>query len=391
MIETQLSNESYLSPSILSKAKDLESTINPIQRELIRTLLSWFFLTDNIKTKIRLQIQKKRKLINIMLLFFSIISITLEIIQCNLYLNTEIRRTKTLITIIITTNSSSTIEIIRSINSFLTAIILICAIIDYQFHKIVLIFKQHNDINSRDCTVKLLLPLIFELIIGLVHTPPFFNDFKLKLSSVSLSQTITYKLDVILFIGMCSMFKFYFVLKYLFNYSRWGDDRANKICKESNLSHNIIFVIKAELTEHPFIILLVTYGLIILVFGYSLRLCEIGFVNNVPIENYQDWTSYWNGFWCIFIAITTVGYGDFTPRTLVGRIICVIATFFGIIVFGLIIISLHTKMAMSTREIGAYKEIKITLLNKKLKTNGLKVILAYYRINRLFEKELKRR
>ena len=59
MIETQLSNESYLSPSILSKAKDLESTINPIQRELIRTLLSWFFLTDNIKTKIRLQIQKK--------------------------------------------------------------------------------------------------------------------------------------------------------------------------------------------------------------------------------------------------------------------------------------------------------------------------------------------
>ena len=46
-------------------------------------------------------------------------------------------------------------------------------------------------------------------------------------------------------------------------------------------------------------------------------------------------------------------------------------------------------MAMSTREIGAYKEIKITLLNKKLKTNGLKVILAYYRINRLFEKELK--
>ena len=57
MIETQLSNESYLSTSILSKVKDLESTINPIQRELIRTLLSWFFLTDNIKTKIRLQIQ----------------------------------------------------------------------------------------------------------------------------------------------------------------------------------------------------------------------------------------------------------------------------------------------------------------------------------------------
>ena len=70
MIETQLSNESYLSPSILSKAKDLESTFNPIQRELIRTLLSWFFLTDNIKTKIRLQIQKKKKVnltINLML------------------------------------------------------------------------------------------------------------------------------------------------------------------------------------------------------------------------------------------------------------------------------------------------------------------------------------
>lgn len=148
MIETELNIESTLTPSILTKTKDLESTFTPLQRELIRTSISWFFLTVNIKTKILLQIQKNRKLISGMILFLSIITIILEIIHCNLYLNTQIIRTKTVITIIISTNSSNTIEITRGINSFLIVIILICIVVDYQFHKIVLIYKQHNDIRT---------------------------------------------------------------------------------------------------------------------------------------------------------------------------------------------------------------------------------------------------
>lgn len=70
-----------------------------------------------------------------------------------------------------------------------------------------------------------------------------------------------------------------------------------------------------------------------------------------------------------------------------GRIICIIASFIGIIIFGLLLNSLHSKLSMNNRENRAFDEIKITLLLKKFKAKALKVILSYYRLMRVIEKE----
>jgi voltage-gated potassium channel len=43
-----------------------------------------------------------------------------------------------------------------------------------------------------------------------------------------------------------------------------------------------------------------------------------------------DFKSFWDGVWWAFVTVTTVGYGDVTPRTVAGRIVAIIVMFAGV-------------------------------------------------------------
>ena len=62
-------------------------------------------------------------------------------------------------------------------------------------------------------------------------------------------------------------------------------------------------------------------------------------------------TSIGDSLWFTFASVTTIGYGDFTPVTPIGRIITVIITLYGILVVSIITASI-------VRFIGAKKKKK---------------------------------
>jgi voltage-gated potassium channel Kch len=53
-----------------------------------------------------------------------------------------------------------------------------------------------------------------------------------------------------------------------------------------------------------------------------------------------DWTYLWNSMWCVIITMTTVGYGDFVPKTNLGRTVAVLACIWGNFLISLMVISL---------------------------------------------------
>ena len=70
----------------------------------------------------------------------------------------------------------------------------------------------------------------------------------------------------------------------------------------------------------------IVFGLLLLIFSFS-------YLFTVFEENL---TSYWDAVWYCFAIVTTIGFGDFTAVTLIGRILSVILGVYGIVVVALI-------------------------------------------------------
>ena len=76
MSENALDLESLMTPEMIDKSKEISEKLSPEQKENIRTTISWFLLTDLIKTKIRLEIQSNRKIVEVLSLILSLLTIT---------------------------------------------------------------------------------------------------------------------------------------------------------------------------------------------------------------------------------------------------------------------------------------------------------------------------
>ena len=72
---------------------------------------------------------------------------------------------------------------------------------------------------------------------------------------------------------------------------------------------------------------------------------------NSDIQNF----SWQNSFWCAYITMTTVGYGDFYPATRLGRVTGIIASLIGSILQALAVIALFEILEFSKTEAISYK------------------------------------
>lgn len=69
----------------------------------------------------------------------------------------------------------------------------------------------------------------------------------------------------------------------------------------------------------------------------------------------KDYSSYLNCFWFMIITMSTVGYGDFYPRTIPGRWITFLGAIVGVILVSLLVVALTNTLNMSNAECKARK------------------------------------
>jgi hypothetical protein len=94
-----------------------------------------------------------------------------------------------------------------------------------------------------------------------------------------------------------------------------------------------------------------------------------------------DWTYLWNSMWCVIITMTTVGFGDFVPKTYLGRIIAILACIWGNFLISLMVISLTVSSEFTVpAHRKAYDSIVRSEEEKKHKKNAalvLQSLLSY--------------
>ena len=356
---------------------DMSRNLEHKQKSLWIKTINWYLLADNIKDKIRDYIEKKMKILDIIIIMLAGIGLLTNGLQMTFYLKFTKIKEDNLYTIRITGNSSNTIEALRFITSGTTLIVIILIMVHYEIKKNYLIFKHEISFNSSYFSKNLIIPMIVEILLILIHTPPFFNDVKIYLYTTgSNSERVPIYLD--LFISVFILTRVYLLFKFYANYSKWGGVFASRVCNECNAKGGFIFTYKAGLKEYPFFSVVLLMILTVLIFGYGLRNSEISFIKNIPEKYFQDWTKITNGFWFMTTNILLIGYGDFYPTTQLGRIIAFVSCLWGILLESLLVMAIANYIKLNQKEELAYNEVEKHLEVALYKKKALNLIYQFY-------------
>mmetsp|Transcript_17341 Transcript_17341/g.19769 ORF Transcript_17341/g.19769 Transcript_17341/m.19769 type:complete len:253 (+) Transcript_17341:2-760(+) len=149
---------------------------------------------------------------------------------------------------------------------------------------------------------------------------------------------------------------------------------------------------KAVLKEKPYTALLMLMGTTTVVFGLMIRNFErpVYYGWTSDMSGYQDFGFIWNGMWLIVITMTTVGYGDYFPRTHYGRLVAVIVSFWGVFLVSMMVVTLTGSSSFEPKEAKAYDILFRLNTKDEIKKKAASVITTVVRIvgnNKKLEKQ----
>lgn len=93
--------------------------------------------------------------------------------------------------------------------------------------------------------------------------------------------------------------------------------------------------------------------------GYCLRMFE----RTLSQASGQDYGLMSNTIWNVLVTMTTVGYGDYYPKTNMGRVVGIIIAFWGVFIVSLFVVSLSNMFEFDQGEL----KVSPTQNNDRLK------------------------
>lgn len=228
------------------------------------------------------------------------------------------------------TNKSDNIQ--RIICLIITVLVIISIIWRYICKKTAQNYKYLLSLRGTLPSQKINLPfLIFEVVIHCIQPyPGISSNFKVQI----LGTRVTYSLDMILF--ALSLLRLYVILKIMRIWNPYTNSRSQKISEFFGNKEIWFFLYRTNLKRYGFITVSFIMVIILFVFGYIFKIFE----NYQQFEYLSSFGRIWNCLWFLLQTMTTIGFGDYVPDTLIGRVIAIFLCFAGIFLQSLFTVSL---------------------------------------------------
>ena len=168
-----------------------------------------------------------------------------------------------------------------------------------------------------------LIVLIIEFCIFFIHPNPVFHGMIFNEKVIRYQEDVTQNLNSI-FTFVCFLRFFYLVKMYLIQ-SEFFCMRTARIGRLWGLNLQTFYSLKANLQTKPYTTLVLIFVSVLFVGTYCTRIFEVA-LDEISGQNYDN---IWNAIWYMFITMTTVGYGDYYPSTVGGRVFGIINCLFG--------------------------------------------------------------
>ncbi|CDW71264.1 small-conductance calcium-activated potassium channel protein [Stylonychia lemnae] len=217
--------------------------------------------------------------------------------------------------------------------------------------------------------------MIYEMVINSVAPYPFLYRVKYDeyIDNGSFKTTVTYDVnDLLLF--FCFI-RVYHVIRYSLVMTQFMNPRSQRVCSMNGCEANAMFAIKSIMKQKPYTILWTSMVVSTLIFGYQLRIFE-GPVSEASGQNFKSMI---NSMWNVLITLTTVGYGDIYPKSLMGRVVGVIVCFWGVFIVSFFVVTLNNMLTFSPNEEKSYNLLLRLYYKEQLKLKATQVLSSAFK------------
>lgn len=201
--------------------------------------------------------------------------------------------------------------------------------------------------------------LLLEMVLQLIAPYSFLQGYKYVEYVEAFNVTIRYEINEILLVF--SFVRFYMLVKMLIYYKECLTPRSLRVCQMNGCESDITFAIKSLLKSQPANFVFMNLLVMILIFGYMLHVLE-GPMTEVSGQNYRSMISC---MWNVIITLSTVGYGELYPKTLIGRFIGILICFYGATILSLLVVTITDCLEFSKNEDKSFS-LLINLHYKKM-------------------------
>jgi potassium intermediate/small conductance calcium-activated channel subfamily N protein 2 len=229
--------------------------------------------------------------------------------------------------------------------------------------------KARNEISNKSPYLRKedRFPLIVEILITMCIPMPWFQNERVYYTDKSNDIHIFYHLNDLMCVLM--LLRVYIFVRVIVGRTEYFNTRAQRVCSLYGADTGVMFPLKCLMRNESYSLITICMVVTIAMFGYALRICEKPVCRDHGCTT-DDLSSYWNSMWNVIVTMTTVGYGDFYPRTIPGRAVTFFLCIWGVFLVSMMVVTLSSSLMMSSAEVKAIAVLGRLTLRKRVKNEA---------------------
>ena len=235
--------------------------------------------------------------------------------------------------------------------------------------------KSKGELSELDTLLNtgMLFWLIVEVSLAVLAPYPFLAGEKVHENYPDFNVTIVNEVNDYLL--LFSFLRVYLFIRTLLVLSSYMGPRSQRICSMNGSNASYEFAVRCLMQARPYHVLVISLIVSIAAFGFCIRVFE----RPLSATTGQNFNSYANSFWVTIVTMTTVGYGDFFPKSHAGRVVGIIISMWGVFFVSLFVVTLTNILNFEGSEEKAYQLLQRLAAKEDLRVEAVNVLTRAYR------------
>jgi hypothetical protein len=175
---------------------------------------------------------------------------------------------------------------------------------------------------------------------------------------------------------MFMVVKLYIIMRTLSYFTKWTNDDNIPVCNKYFGQPGAQFALKASYKQTPFQVLGIFFSIAMVYFSLFIYSFDMRVFIGSTDSGYSLYLlSFDNSFWLVFETCTTLGYGEFVPKTILSRAMAILCSFFGWFFISLLILIARETLEFDSEEYNSYIQIRKYKIESETKASAEDVIL----------------